>query len=361
LQQVLVTGGAGFIGSNFIQHWLKHETSSVINYDKLTYAGNLSNLRSVMHDQRHIFVRGDINDRDLLADTLKSRQLCAVIHFAAETHVDRSIHGAEEFIQTNVVGTFNLLQEVRRYWTELEADKMQSFRFLHVSTDEVYGSLAKDDPPFCETTPYAPNSPYSASKASSDHLVRSFHHTYGLPTLTTNCSNNYGPYQFPEKLIPLMIHNAISGLRLPVYGDGQNIRDWLYVKDHCEAVRAVLNRGRIGHTYNVGGESEQTTLDVVKVICATLSCLRPGPNYESLIEFVVDRPGHDRRYAVDTSKIRQELDWRPSKSFSTGLHETIRWYLDNADWVQAVTSGLYREWVDLNYTSKSGRATAYGR
>jgi dTDP-glucose 4,6-dehydratase len=361
LQQVLVTGGAGFIGSNFIQHWLKHEASSVINYDKLTYAGNLSNLRSVIHDERHIFVRGDINDRELLAETLKSRQPCAVIHFAAESHVDRSIHGAEEFIQTNVVGTFNLLQEVRRYWTELEADKMQSFRFLHVSTDEVYGSLAKDDPPFCETTPYAPNSPYSASKASSDHLVRSFHHTYGLPTLTTNCSNNYGPYQFPEKLIPLMIHNAISGLPLPVYGDGQNIRDWLYVKDHCEAVRAVLNRGRIGHTYNVGGESEQTNLDVVKAICATLSCLRPGPNYESLIEFVVDRPGHDWRYAVDTSKIRQELGWRPGKSFSTGLHETIRWYLDNADWVEAVTSGLYREWVDLNYTSKSGRAMAYGR
>ncbi|OAI56618.1 dTDP-glucose 4,6-dehydratase, partial [Acidobacteria bacterium SCGC AG-212-P17] len=272
-----------------------------------------------------------------------------------------SIHGAEEFIQTNVVGTFNLLQEVRLYWTGLQADEKQSFRFLHVSTDEVYGSLAKDDPAFCETTAYAPNSPYSASKASSDHLVRSFHHTYGLPTLTTNCSNNYGPYQFPEKLIPLMIHNAISGLRLPVYGDGQNIRDWLYVTDHCEAIRAVLHRGKTGHTYNVGGESEQTNLDVVKGICAVLSCLRPGPNYESLIEFVVDRLGHDRRYAVNTSKIRQELGWKPSESFSTGLRKTVRWYLDNADWVQVVTSGAYREWIDLNYKSKSGRAMANGR
>jgi dTDP-glucose 4,6-dehydratase len=327
----------------------------------LTYAGNLSNLRSVQTEERHIFVKGDIKDRELLAEILDFCQPSAVVHFAAESHVDRSIHGAEEFIQTNVVGTFNLLQEVRHYWTRLEEGRKRSFRFVHVSTDEVYGSLGKGDPPFSETTAYAPNSPYSASKASADHLVRSFHHTYGIPTLTTNCSNNYGPYQFPEKLIPLIIHNAVSGFRLPVYGDGQNIRDWLYVKDHCEAVRAVLNRGRVGHTYNVGGESEQANLDVVKAICATLSCLRPGSNYESLIEFVVDRPGHDRRYAVDTSKIRQELGWKPSKSFSTGLHETIRWYLDNTDWVQAVTSGLYREWVDLNYTSKSGRAMAYGR
>jgi len=361
MQRVLVTGGAGFIGSNFILHWLKLESSFVINFDKLTYAGNLSNLRSVMAEERHIFIKGDINDRELLAKILESCQPCAVIHFAAESHVDRSIHGAEEFIQTNVVGTFNLLQEVRHYWTQLEGNKKRSFRFLHVSTDEVYGSLGPEEPPFSETTAYAPNSPYSASKASADHLVRSFHHTYGIPTLTTNCSNNYGPYQFPEKLIPLIIHNAISGLRLPVYGDGQNIRDWLYVTDHCEAIRTVLNRGSIGHTYNIGGESEQTNLDVVKGICSVLSCLRPGPNYESLIEFVADRPGHDRRYAVDISKIHQALRWSPCESFLTGLRKTVRWYLDNPDWVQAVTSGAYRDWIDLNYKSESGRAMAHGR
>lgn len=361
MRQVLVTGGAGFIGSNFILHWLKQESSAIINFDKLTYAGNLSNLRSVIDDERYSFVKGDINDRELVAGIFESRQPCSVIHFAAESHVDRSIHGAEDFIQTNVVGTFNLLQEARHYWTRLEADKKRDFRFLHVSTDEVYGSLGKEEPAFCETTPYAPNSPYSASKASADHLVRAFHHTYDLPTLTTNCSNNYGPYQFPEKLIPLMIHNAVSGLRLPVYGDGQNIRDWLYVTDHCEAIRTVLNRGKIGHTYNIGGESERTNLDVVKEICAVLSGLRPGPDYKSLIEFVKDRPGHDRRYAVDMRKIRQELDWSPTETFVSGLRKTVGWYLGHPDWVRDVTSGSYRDWIDLQYQSGARQAVTHGR
>jgi dTDP-glucose 4,6-dehydratase len=361
VKQILVTGGAGFIGSNFILHWLTHEESAVVNLDKLTYAGNLANLRSISASERHRFVKGDINDQKLLTRLLETYQPSAVIHFAAESHVDRSIHGAEEFIQTNVVGTFSLLQAVRHYWTKLEEGKKRDFRFLHISTDEVYGSLSKEDPAFCETTAYAPNSPYSASKASADHLVRAFHHTYGLPTLTTNCSNNYGPYQFPEKLIPLMVHNAISGLRLPVYGDGQNIRDWLYVTDHCEAIRMVLNRGRVGHTYNIGGESEETNLDVVKGICAALSELRPGHDYESLIEFVVDRPGHDRRYAVDIRKIRQELGWNPTENFTTGLRKTVRWYLDNPDWVEAVTSGSYRDWIDLNYKNESAPAVVHDR
>ncbi|HEV7674621.1 MAG TPA: dTDP-glucose 4,6-dehydratase [Candidatus Angelobacter sp.] len=361
MKQILVTGGAGFIGSNFILHWLGSEASSVINLDKLTYAGNLSNLRSVSAHERHSFVQGDINDRDLVSGLLESYQPDAVVHFAAESHVDRSIHGAEEFIQTNVVGTFNLLQEVRHYWSGLEREKKRNFRFLHISTDEVYGSLSKEAPAFCETTAYAPNSPYSASKASADHLVRAFHHTYDLPTLTTNCSNNYGPYQFPEKLIPLMIHNAISGLRLPVYGDGQNVRDWIYVADHCEAVRTVLNHGKVGHTYNIGGESEQTNLDVVKGICAVLADLRPGADYEALIEFVKDRPGHDKRYAIDIRKIRQELGWCPTESFSSGLSKTVRWYLGNPDWVSEVTSGSYRKWIDLNYKSESRQAMTNGR
>jgi dTDP-glucose 4,6-dehydratase len=360
VKQILVTGGAGFIGSNFILHWLSREAAAVINFDKLTYAGNLSNLRSVSAHERHSFVKGDINDQQLVSGLLEAYQPSAVVHFAAESHVDRSIHGAEEFIQTNVVGTFNLLQAVRHYWTGLEAEKKRDFRFLHVSTDEVYGSLAKDDPAFCETTAYAPNSPYSASKASSDHLVRAFHHTYDLPTLTTNCSNNYGPYQFPEKLIPLMVHNAISGLGLPVYGDGQNIRDWLYVTDHCEAIRTVLNRGKVGHTYNIGGESEQTNLDVVRGICAVLGELRPGTDYQALIEFVGDRPGHDRRYAVDIRKIRKELGWSPTESFAGGLHKTVRWYLDNAEWVREVTSGAYRNWIDLNYKRESNQAMTHG-
>jgi dTDP-glucose 4,6-dehydratase len=361
VRHILVTGGAGFIGSNFVLHWLGHEGSAVVNLDKLTYAGNLSNLRSIGSSDRHIFAKGDINDHQLVSGLLERYQPSAVVHFAAESHVDRSIHGAEEFIQTNVVGTFSLLQAVRSYWTNLDARKKKEFRFLHISTDEVYGSLSKQDPAFSETTPYAPNSPYSASKASADHLVRAFHHTYGLPTLTTNCSNNYGPYQFPEKLIPLMVHNAVSGLRLPVYGDGQNIRDWLYVTDHCEAIRMVLNSGSVGHTYNIGSESEQTNLDVVKEICAVLSELRPGHDYESLIEFVVDRPGHDRRYAIDIRKICQELGWNPTESFSTGLRKTVRWYLENPDWVSSVTSGAYRDWIDLNYKSESGRAVAHGR
>jgi dTDP-glucose 4,6-dehydratase len=361
MKQILVTGGAGFIGSNFILHWLNREAAAVINLDKLTYAGNLSNLRSVSAHERNSFVKGDINDRALVSGLLESSQPSAVIHFAAESHVDRSIHGAEEFIQTNVVGTFNLLQEVRHYWTGLDKEKKRDFRFLHISTDEVYGSLSKEDPAFCETTAYGPNSPYSASKASADHLVRAFHHTYDLPTLTTNCSNNYGPYQFPEKLIPLMIHNAISGLRLPVYGDGQNVRDWLYVTDHCEAIRTVLNHGKVGHTYNIGGESEQTNLDVVKGICAVLADLRPGADYEALIEFVKDRPGHDRRYAIDIRKMRQELGWSPTESFSSGLSKTVRWYLGNPDWVSEVTSGSYRKWIDLNYKSESRQAMTNGR
>jgi dTDP-glucose 4,6-dehydratase len=361
MKQILVTGGAGFIGSNFILHWLNREAAAVINLDKLTYAGNLSNLRSVSAHERHSFVRGDINDQHLVSGLLEASQPCAVVHFAAESHVDRSIHGAEEFIQTNVVGTFNLLQEVRHYWTRLDGEKKRDFRFLHISTDEVYGSLSKEDPAFCETTAYAPNSPYSASKASADHLVRAFYHTYDLPTLTTNCSNNYGPYQFPEKLIPLMIHNAISGLRLPVYGDGQNVRDWLYVTDHCEAIRTVLNHGKVGHTYNIGGESEQTNLDVVKGICAVLAELRQGADYEALIEYVKDRPGHDRRYAVDIHKIRQELGWSPTESFSSGLSKTVRWYLSNPDWVSEVTSGSYRKWIDLNYKREYKQAMTHGR
>jgi dTDP-glucose 4,6-dehydratase len=349
LNPILVTGGAGFIGSNFVQHWLASEQSSVLNLDKLTYAGNLSNLSGVADDDRHIFVRGDICDRRLVGDLLRSHRPSAIVHFAAESHVDRSIHDGQDFIRTNVEGTFCLLQAAREYVNELPAKEKLAFRFLHVSTDEVYGSLDATDPAFTETTAYAPNSPYSASKAASDHLVRAFHHTYGLPTLTTNCSNNYGPYQFPEKLIPLMIHNAVRGKQLPVYGDGRNVRDWLYVLDHCEAIRQVLHKGRLGETYNIGGHSEKTNLEVVSEICHTLAELRPGRDYQSLVQFVQDRPGHDRRYAVDTSKIQREIGWSPSESFTSGLRKTITWFLDNAAWVDSVTSGAYREWIDVHY------------
>ncbi|MDX1376377.1 MAG: dTDP-glucose 4,6-dehydratase [Burkholderiales bacterium] len=350
---ILVTGGAGFIGSNFVLDWLAQSDEGVVNLDKLTYAGNRANLAALEGDARHVFVQGDIGDRGLMRDLLARHQPRAVVHFAAESHVDRSIHGPDAFVQTNVVGSFALLEEARAYWDGLAGAARDAFRFLHVSTDEVYGSLGPDDPAFSETTPYAPNSPYAASKAASDHLVRAYHHTYGLPTLTTNCSNNYGPYQFPEKLIPLMIANALAGKPLPVYGDGQNVRDWLYVGDHCAAVRAVLARGRIGECYNIGGEAEMKNIDVVKTLCALLGELRPSkPRYETLINFVRDRPGHDRRYAMDSSKLRRELGWRPAESFESGLRKTVRWYLDNADWVTNVTSGAYRDWMHKNYAAR---------
>ncbi len=344
-----MTGGAGFIGSNFILHWLQQEGSRVVNLDKLTYAGNPANLAELSDDNRYVFARGDINDSNLVSDLLELHKPAAVIHFAAESHVDRSIHNAQEFIRTNIEGTFKLLQAARQYWGGLAEAEKQNFRFLHVSTDEVYGSLGPTDPAFTEKTPFAPNSPYAASKASSDHLVRAFHHTYGLPTLTTNCSNNYGPYQFPEKLIPLMIHNATTGKPLPVYGDGLNVRDWLYVTDHCEAIRQVLRKGRIGECYNIGGNSEKSNIEVIREICAVLSELKPGAEYESLISYVKDRPGHDRRYAMDCTKIRGELGWTPSESFSSGLRKTVQWYLAHEEWIASVTSGAYREWIDLHY------------
>jgi dTDP-glucose 4,6-dehydratase len=348
-QSILVTGGAGFIGSNFILHWLAQEGSRVVNLDKLTYAGNPANLAELCDDNHYVFERGDINDAELVSDLLQRYKPAAIVHFAAESHVDRSIHNAQEFIRTNIEGTFQLLQVARQYWTGLGEAEKQNFRFLHVSTDEVYGSLGPTDPPFTEKTPFAPNSPYAASKASADHLVRAFHHTYGLPTLTTNCSNNYGPYQFPEKLIPLMIHNAIMGNPLPVYGDGLNVRDWLYVKDHCEAIRQVLRKGRVGECYNIGGNSEKSNIEVIREICAVLSELRPGGGYESLITYVKDRPGHDRRYAMDCTKIRSELGWTPNESFSSGLRKTVEWYLAHEEWISSVTSGAYREWIDLHY------------
>ncbi len=339
---ILVTGGAGFIGSNFVLEWLTAEKSPVVNLDKLTYAGNPANLASVAGDSRHVFVKGDINDRALVGSLLKQHQPAAIVHFAAESHVDRSIHGPAEFVQTNVVGTFSLLEETRAYWGKLAEPAKSRFRFLHISTDEVYGSLGSDDPRFTETSPYAPNSPYAASKAASDHLVRAYHHTYGLPAIITNCSNNYGPRQFPEKLIPLVALNAIAGKPLPVYGDGLNVRDWLYVTDHCEALRTVLARGRAGETYNIGGNSERTNLEVVKTICAVLDELRPDSlitHHSSLITYVQDRPGHDRRYAIDTTKISCELDWKRTQSFDSGLRKTVAWYLDNPDWIAAATSG----------------------
>jgi len=353
---ILVTGGAGFIGSNFVLDWLAQSDEHVINLDKLTYAGNLDNLQSLNGDPRHVFVQGDIGDSALVANLLAKHQPRAIINFAAESHVDRSIHGPEDFIQTNIVGTFRLLEAVRAYWGGLQSDARQAFRFLHVSTDEVYGSLGKDDPAFTEAHRYEPNSPYSASKAASDHLVRAYHHTYGLPVLTTNCSNNYGPYHFPEKLIPLMIVNALAGKPLPVYGDGQQIRDWLYVKDHCSAIRRVLDAGHIGEVYNIGGWNEKPNLEIVHTVCALLDELRPGADgkpYKEQITYVTDRPGHDRRYAIDARKLESELGWKPAETFETGIRKTVQWYLDNQAWVSNVQSGTYREWLEKNYTGRN--------
>jgi dTDP-glucose 4,6-dehydratase len=349
---ILVTGGAGFIGSNFVHHWLATTNESVVNLDKLTYAGNLDNLASLQNDARHVFVQGDVGDTTLLPQLLAQHQPRAVVHFAAESHVDRSIHGPMDFIQTNVVGTFQLLESVRAFWSALKADQQTAFRFLHVSTDEVYGSLAPDAPAFTETHVYEPNSPYSASKAASDHLVRAWHHTYGLPVLTTNCSNNYGPFHFPEKLIPLVIHNALAGKPLPIYGDGMQVRDWLYVQDHCSAIARVLQAGRLGETYNVGGWNEKPNIEVVRTLCSLLDELQPradGQSYAAQITYVKDRAGHDRRYAIDARKIEQELGWRPQETFETGLRKTVAWYLANADWVANVTSGQYRQWVGKQY------------
>lgn len=349
---VLVTGGAGFIGSNFIHTWLGADNESVVNLDKLTYAGNLANLASFKDDERYCFAHGDIGDRAMVEGLLAKHRPRAVINFAAESHVDRSIHGPGDFIQTNVVGTFNLLESVRSYWLELSPDDKENFRFLHVSTDEVYGTLGPADAPFSESNSYEPNSPYSASKAASDHLVRAWHHTYGLPVITTNCSNNYGPYHFPEKLIPLVIHNALAGKPLPIYGDGQQVRDWLYVEDHCRAINIVLQAGRLGETYNIGGWNEMANLDVVKTVCIILDELSPrsdGKPYIEQITFVRDRPGHDRRYAIDARKIENELSWRPNESFETGIRKTVQWYLTNQAWVEGVTSGEYRKWLAKHY------------
>jgi len=348
---VLVTGGAGFIGSNFVLEWLAHSDEPVVNLDKLTYAGNLENLRAAQVNPAHLFVHGDIGDRTLVQQLLDKQAPRAIVHFAAESHVDRSIHGPREFIDTNVLGTFNLLEETRAFLRKIGDAAREAFRFVHVSTDEVYGSLAPGDAPFRETSPYSPNSPYAASKAASDHLARAYRETYGVPTIITNCSNNYGPYQFPEKLIPLVILNAISGKPLPVYGDGGNVRDWLFVQDHCAALRLVLARGRPGETYNVGGASERTNLDVVKAVCALLDEAKPNrkKDHAELISFVADRPGHDRRYAIDAAKISRELGWRPAESFESGLRKTVAWYLDNPEWVAHVVSGAYRGWIDKNY------------
>ncbi len=347
---ILVTGGAGFIGANFVLDWIAAEGSPVVNLDKLTYAGNPANLAPLKGDARYIFAQGDINDRALVAGLLKQHQPDAIVHFAAESHVDRSIHGPGEFVQTNVVGTFSLLEETRAYWSALAEPAKNRFRFLHVSTDEVYGSLGSNDPAFSETTAYAPNSPYAASKAASDHLVRAWHHTYGLPVITTNCSNNYGPLQFPEKLIPLVILNALSGKPLPIYGDGKNVRDWLYVGDHCAGIRAALRKGRLGETYNIGGNSEKTNLEVVHAVCNILDTLHPaGAPHSKLITFVKDRPGHDRRYAINAAKIKQELGWEPQERFESGMRKTVEWYLANQTWVASVQTGEYRKWVDSNY------------
>lgn len=349
---ILVTGGAGFIGSNFVLDWVAAGGEPVLNLDKLTYAGNLENLRSLEGNPAHVFVRGDIGDQALVEQLLAQHKPRAVLNFAAESHVDRSIHAPGTFIETNVVGTFRLLEAVRAYWTGLDAAAKSAFRFLHVSTDEVYGSLAPQDPAFAETNRYEPNSPYSASKAASDHLVRAYHHTYGLPVLTTNCSNNYGPYHFPEKLIPLMIVNALAGKPLPVYGDGQQVRDWLYVGDHCSAIRRVLEGGRLGETYNVGGWNEKPNLEIVHTVCALLDELRPradGRSYREQIAFVKDRPGHDRRYAIDARKIERELGWKPAETFETGIRKTVQWYLANGEWVQRVQSGAYRDWIATQY------------
>ncbi len=347
---ILVTGGAGFIGANFVLDWIAVEGTPVLNLDKLTYAGNPANLAALKDDQRYIFAQGDIADRKRVAGLLQQHQPQAIVHFAAESHVDRSIHGPGEFVQTNIVGTFSLLEEARAYWGALAEPEKSRFRFLHVSTDEVYGSLGNADPAFSETTAYAPNSPYAASKAASDHLVRAYHHTYGLPVITTNCSNNYGPLQFPEKLIPLMILNALNGKPLPVYGDGKNVRDWLYVGDHCAGIRAALAKGRPGETYNIGGNSEKTNLEVVHAVCAILDELHPaGAPHSKLITFVKDRAGHDWRYAINAEKIRRELGWAPQERFESGLRRTVEWYLAHGEWIQNVVSGEYRKWVDLNY------------
>ena len=352
---ILVTGGAGFIGANFVLDWLEQGLEPIVTLDALTYAGNRENLATLDGDARHTFVRGDIGDRALVDSLLTTHRPRAIVHFAAESHVDRSIHGPGAFVRTNIEGTFTLLQAARGYWEQLAGGERERFRFLHVSTDEVYGSLGPSDPAFAETTPYAPNSPYAASKAASDHLVRAWHHTYKLPVLTTNCSNNYGPYQFPEKLIPLVIVNALAGKPLPIYGDGQNVRDWLYVRDHCTAIRTVIERGRLGETYNIGGWNEKTNLEIVHTICALLDELRPSPagSYRRLITFVTDRPGHDRRYAIDARKIERELGWRPVETFDTGIRRTVQWYLDNEKWVANVQSGAYREWIDTNYALRA--------
>lgn len=352
--RIFVTGGAGFIGSNFVIEWLGNSDESVINYDKLTYAGNLNNLASLEGDSRHIFVRGDICDTDKVASLLAEHKPRAIVHFAAESHVDRSISGPADFISTNINGTFSLLEAARAYWSSLDEANKAAFRFLHVSTDEVYGSLRPNDPPFSETTAYAPNSPYAASKAASDHLVRAYHHTYGLPVLTTNCSNNYGPYQFPEKLIPLVIHNAVTGKQLPIYGDGQQVRDWLYVADHCAAIRRVLEAGKLGEVYNIGGWNEKANIDVVKEICSLLDELQPradGKSYADQLTFVLDRAGHDRRYAIDAGKIERELGWKPAETFETGIKRTVKWYLANEEWVSNVTSGAYQQWIERQYAA----------
>jgi len=348
---ILVTGGAGFIGSNFVLDWLSQSDETVVNLDALTYAGNLQNLASLQGNPRHVFVKGDIADRALVDRLLAEHRPRALLHFAAESHVDRSIHGPGAFIKTNVEGSFTLLEAARAYWSALESDAKAAFRFLHVSTDEVYGSLAPGAPAFAETHPYEPNSPYSATKAASDHLVRAWHHTYGLPVLTTNCSNNYGPFHFPEKLIPLMIVNALAGKPLPVYGDGRQVRDWLYVKDHCAGIRAVLAKGRVGETYNIGGWNEKANIEIVQTVCALLDEMKPaaaGP-YARLVTYVKDRPGHDRRYAIDARKIERELGWRPAETFETGIRKTVRWYLDNTEWIANVQSGGYRDWVAKQY------------
>ena len=354
---IFVTGGAGFIGSNFVLDWLAQSDEPVLNYDKLTYAGNLNNLVSLKNDARHLFVRGDICDQAGVLALLQQHKPRAIVHFAAESHVDRSILGPGEFIQTNINGTFSLLEAARAYWGALPEAEKAAFRFLHVSTDEVYGTLGPEDPPFSETTPYAPNSPYSASKAASDHLVRSYHHTYGMPTLTTNCSNNYGPYHFPEKLIPLVISNALGGKPLPIYGDGRQVRDWLYVGDHCAAIRRVLAEGRQGETYNVGGWNEMANLEVVHTLCDMLDRLRPKAqgSYRDQITFVKDRPGHDRRYAIDARKLERELGWKPAETFQTGIHKTVQWYLDNQAWVADVQSGAYAQWVETNYNERGAQ------
>jgi dTDP-glucose 4,6-dehydratase len=353
---ILVTGGAGFIGANFVLDWLAATGEPVVNVDKLTYAGNLENLASLQGDKRHQFVQADIGDGVVISKLLLQHGVRAVVNFAAESHVDRSIHGPEEFIQTNVIGTFRLLEAVRAYWNGLEGEAKSNFRFLHVSTDEVYGTLSASDAAFSEDHNYEPNSPYSASKAASDHLVRAWHHTYGLPVLTTNCSNNYGPLHFPEKLIPLMIVNALAGKPLPIYGDGQQIRDWLYVRDHCSAIRRVLEGGGLGETYNVGGWNEQANIDIVKIVCTLLDELRPrtdGKTYAEQITYVADRPGHDRRYAIDARKIERELGWKPAETFETGIRKTVQWYLDNPGWVANVQSGSYRDWVQKQYSASA--------